>query len=92
MLLACGALANISDDDKRRTVAALPGLLIPGGVVIWIRGHHDEDSDPSYEIRAYLAERGFPEMSPGPATHASASACTGLSAPPRRHDCCPNRD
>lgn len=63
ILLACGVFGNVSDDDVRRTVAALPTLLVPGGIVIWTRGRGDDGSEPAQEIRALLAEHGFTELS-----------------------------
>ena len=38
VLLACGVFGNIPDGDLLRTVDALPGLLAPGGTVVWTRG------------------------------------------------------
>lgn len=62
VLLACGVLGNVSDEDMRRTVAALPSYLTPGGVVIWTRGRGDGPDDPSDEVRARFAEAGFAEL------------------------------
>lgn len=63
VLLACGVFGNISLDDTRRTIAVLPTLLAPNGVVIWTRGRGEEDVDPSHRIREAFAERGFVEVS-----------------------------
>jgi SAM-dependent methyltransferase len=63
VVLACGVFGNVSLDDARRTVAALPHLLRPGGVVIWTRGRPDDGTEPSSDIRAYFAEQGFTELS-----------------------------
>jgi hypothetical protein len=63
VLLACGVFGNISPADVRRTVAALPTLLVAGGIVIWTRAHGDDGSEPAQEIRALFAEHGFTELS-----------------------------
>ena len=63
ILLACGVFGNVGDDDVRRTVAALPTLLVAGGIVIWTRARADDGSDPSQWIRGLFAEHGFTELS-----------------------------
>jgi hypothetical protein len=50
---------NISPDDVRRTVAALP-LLVAGGTVVWTRG--TEDMDRTLQIREWFASSGFAEV------------------------------
>ncbi len=66
LLLACGIFGNISDDDVRRTVAALPHLLRSptadrrGGHVLWTRHRRDPDLTPM--IRGWFAECGFREL------------------------------
>jgi hypothetical protein len=64
LLLACGVFGNISTDDMRRTIAALPGLLAPHAIVIWTRGRGDNGKyhDPSQEVRAEFRAAGFAEM------------------------------
>jgi hypothetical protein len=62
VVVACGVLGNISDEDARRTVAALPALLVANGIVIWTRGRGDKDTDPSEDVRAYFKDQGFQEM------------------------------
>jgi hypothetical protein len=62
VLLACGVFGNISDEDVRRTVAALPSLLVPGAIVIWTRGRGDHDTDPSTEVAACFTDHGFEEL------------------------------
>ncbi|MEO6512022.1 MAG: class I SAM-dependent methyltransferase [Nocardioides sp.] len=37
VLMLCGVLGNITDDDIRRTLEAAPLLLQPGGTLIWTR-------------------------------------------------------
>ncbi|GAA3204986.1 class I SAM-dependent methyltransferase [Dactylosporangium siamense] len=63
VLLACGVFGNISAADVRRTIAALPTLLVPGGIVIWTRARGDNGTEPAQEIRALFAEHGFTELS-----------------------------
>ncbi|MET7426098.1 class I SAM-dependent methyltransferase [Dactylosporangium sp. NPDC005555] len=58
ILLACGVFGNIGPGDARRTVAALPALIVAGGIVIWTRA-----GDASLEVRALFAEHGFNELS-----------------------------
>ncbi|GIM90809.1 class I SAM-dependent methyltransferase [Paractinoplanes toevensis] len=62
VVMACGVFGNISETDVRRTVAALPSLLEPGGIVIWTRGRGDSGADPSDAVRGLFAENGFEEM------------------------------
>ena len=62
VVLACGVFGNISDADVRRTIGALPGLLRPGGRVIWTRGRGADGLDASQPIRQLFAERGFTEL------------------------------
>jgi len=42
LLLLCGIFGNVSDDDIRTTVAAVPAMLAAGGIVIWTRGVFDD--------------------------------------------------
>jgi hypothetical protein len=63
LLLACGVFGNVGLDDVRRTIAALPALLVAGGIVIWTRARADDGSEPSREVRALFAEHGFTELS-----------------------------
>jgi SAM-dependent methyltransferase len=62
VLLACGVFGNISTGDVRRTVAALPSFLKPGGVVIWTRGRGAEPLDPSSAVRSWFTAEGFEEI------------------------------
>jgi hypothetical protein len=62
VLLACGVFGNISVDDLRRTIAALPSLLVPGAMVIWTRGRGGHATDPSVEVAAHFADHGFEEI------------------------------
>jgi hypothetical protein len=62
-LLACGVFGNVTLDDLRRTIATLPSLLAPGGIVIWTRGRGDSDADPALAVRDCFAAHGFTELS-----------------------------
>jgi hypothetical protein len=63
VVLACGVFGNITVDDAKATIATMPHLLVPGGVVIWTRGRADDGTDPSRAIRALFEEHGFVERS-----------------------------
>jgi ubiquinone/menaquinone biosynthesis C-methylase UbiE len=60
LVLACGVFGNVSDDDIRRTVSALPQLCRQGATVIWTRHRRPPDLTPS--IRGWLREAGFAEL------------------------------
>jgi hypothetical protein len=67
LVLACGVLGNVPDEDAERTVHSLPQLCAPGAAVVWTRHRHSPDLTP--QIRAWFAEAGFRELafeSPGP--------------------------
>lgn len=55
VLLACGVFGNISYEDTRRTIAALPSLLAAGGTVIWTRAGESD-------VREIFALNGFTEL------------------------------
>jgi hypothetical protein len=59
LVLMCGVFGNISDDDVRRTIAALPMLCAAGATVVWTRHRNPPDLTPS--IREWLAVGGFVE-------------------------------
>lgn len=67
VLMLCGVFGNVIDADAERTVASVPGLLAPGGVVIWTRGSrvdHDPSrvpGDPSEWIRTLFHKAGLAE-------------------------------
>jgi hypothetical protein len=61
MVLLCGIFGNVSEDDIRGTLAALPSLVTPGGFVIWTRGAFaDVDLRPA--VRRWVVEAGFDEV------------------------------
>lgn len=63
LVLMCGVFGNITERDVRRTVAALAALTVPGGMVVWTRGHDRKlDDDPAQRIRGWLADTGFREL------------------------------
>lgn len=68
VLFLCGIFGNVDDADVRTLIAAVPALVVPGGVVIWTRGGSDPDLRPV--IRRWFTEAGFDEVSfdgmPGP--------------------------
>jgi hypothetical protein len=61
LVLLCGVLGNVSDDDVRATVTAAPQLCAPGATVVWTRHRHPPDLTPS--IRGWFADAGFDEVS-----------------------------
>jgi len=66
VLLLCGILGNISNDDVQTTIASASRLCAPNATVIWTRRRHSPDLTP--EIRDWFAEAGFDEVafdSPG---------------------------
>ena len=59
IVVACGIFGNITGDDVRATVAALPGLSAPGALVLWTRHRKPPDLTPA--IRSWFAAAGFRE-------------------------------
>ncbi|MEV4349108.1 class I SAM-dependent methyltransferase [Actinoplanes sp. NPDC049596] len=57
LVLACGVFGNVSDDDVRRTIEALPTLLDEGGHVIWTRA-----GASAAFVRECFAASGFEEV------------------------------
>lgn len=60
LVLLCGIFGNVSDDDVRHTVGAVPQLAAPGGAVIWTRSRRSPDLTPS--IRSWFADAGCEEV------------------------------
>jgi len=60
VLLVCGVLGNMTDEDVRRTVATLPSLCRPGAAVIWTRTREAPDLTPA--LRGWFAEEQFREI------------------------------
>lgn len=61
LILLCGVFGNISDEDVRRTIEAVPQVANPGASVIWTR--HTGDPDLTPQIRSWFAETGCMELS-----------------------------
>ena len=61
LLMLCGIFGNISDDDIRATIAAVPAMLNDGGAVIWTRGAF-KDRDLRGQIRQWFLDAGFDEV------------------------------
>jgi hypothetical protein len=61
LLLLCGVLGNVSDEDAAGTIAALPGLCAPGATVVWTRHRREPDLTPA--IRDWFEAAGFAEES-----------------------------
>ncbi|WP_238006241.1 class I SAM-dependent methyltransferase family protein [Dactylosporangium sp. AC04546] len=59
LILLVGVLGNVSDDDVRATIDALPRLCAPGATVIWTRTRRAPDLTP--EVRGWFADAGFNE-------------------------------
>jgi hypothetical protein len=61
LLLLCGVLGNVSDEDAASTIAALPGLCAPEATVVWTRHRREPDLTPA--IRGWFTTAGFAEES-----------------------------
>ncbi|MEU0314237.1 class I SAM-dependent methyltransferase [Nocardioides sp. NPDC006273] len=68
VFLACGVFGNITDSDLETTIGALPGLVAPGGAVVWTRGASlrdgelsDHAGDPADLVRELFTRHGFAE-------------------------------
>ncbi len=60
LVLVCGVFGNITDDDIRHTIDALPGLCAPGATVVWTR--HRRAPDLTVDIRRWFTMAGFEEV------------------------------
>jgi hypothetical protein len=60
LVLVCGVFGNVSHDDIRGTVCALPTLCGAGATIIWTR--HPRPPDLTVDIRRWFAEAGFEEV------------------------------
>lgn len=74
LLMLVGIFGNISDDDIRNTINAVPSLCKTGATVIW--GRHRREPDLTPTIREWFdaigcTSTGF--VSPGVGSHSSAS-------------------
>jgi hypothetical protein len=57
VVLVCGVFGNISDEDIRNTVHALPSFCAPGATVIWTRHRRAPDKTP--DILRHFGDAGF---------------------------------
>jgi hypothetical protein len=78
--LFCGIFGNITDDDIRRCINALPSLLAPGGEVLWTRHRAEPDLTPT--IRRWFSEAGFEEMAFTPSETLFAVGTNRLTTTP----------
>jgi hypothetical protein len=64
LVMICGVLGNLTDEDARATVAVTRELAAPGALVLWTRGRFaDRDPDePTDLIRSWFAQDGFEEV------------------------------
>ncbi len=64
VLMLCGVFGNISDDDVRQTLAAVPLMLQRGGTLVWTQGNNDGGTDDRAEwVRGLLDGGGWEERS-----------------------------
>jgi len=62
VLVAVGVFGNIDEADLRRTIAVLPALIEPDGLLVWSRGRGAGERDASDLVRELLAGAGFAEL------------------------------
>lgn len=62
LVLLCGVFGNVSDDDVRRTVDALPLLCAPGATVVWTRGRRDGSLEAAQHVRDAFGAAGHDEV------------------------------
>jgi putative methyltransferase len=60
LVLACGVLGNLRDDDVENTIVNLPSLCAEGATVIWTRHRLHPDLTPT--VRRWFAGAGFVEV------------------------------
>ena len=60
LVLLCGVLGNISDEDVERVIASVSGFCAPGARVIWTRSRRSPDLTPS--IRSWFRDSGCAEV------------------------------
>lgn len=83
LVLLVGIFGNVTDDDIRATVAALPQLCSPGATVVWSRSRADRDLGA--QISRWCVEAGCAESDyttwPDTTTAVGATRFTGRSQP-----------
>lgn len=64
LVMFCGVLGNLTDEDARSTVSVARELSAPGALVLWTRARTaDRDTDePTDLLRSWFAEEGFEEV------------------------------
>lgn len=61
LLLCCGVLGNITEEDIHKTINSWSMLCSPQAIVIWTRG--SSEPDIRNELRQWVHEAGFEELS-----------------------------
>ena len=86
LVLLCGVLGNVSDEDARAIVRSMPQFCAGGATVIWTRSRRAPDLTP--RIRGWFAEAGCSELAfvaPGDASFSVGMArFRGTPQPLRR--------
>ncbi|MGC4814705.1 class I SAM-dependent methyltransferase family protein [Micromonospora sp. DT228] len=59
LVVLAGVLGNISEQDVRATIDAMPRLCAPDATVVWTRTRRDPDLTPA--VRGWFAAAGFAE-------------------------------
>lgn len=85
LVLLCGVLGNVSDEDVEHVVSVLPALCADGARVVWTRTRRPPDLTPS--VRTWLSEREFREVSfqPVPDSQAAVGVADLVSRPANAH-------
>lgn len=60
VVLLCGVLGNVSDEDAHNIVRAMPEFCATGATVIWTRTRRAPDL--THRIREWFADAGFSEL------------------------------
>lgn len=62
LVLCCGVLGNVSDNDIVTTINSWPMLCVPEATVIWTRGARGSGTDRREEVRQWVKLAGFKEI------------------------------
>lgn len=60
LVLLCGVLGNVTDDDARHAVEAMGHFCAEGGRVVWTRHHREPDL--TLAVRKWFSDNGFEEV------------------------------
>ena len=89
LVLFCGVFGNLTDDDVRGTIDALPMLCAPRATVLWTRGLRSGRADPAddvtSEVRRRFSGAGFDEVAfdaPVDATWSVGTQRLAVAPPP----------